>query len=186
MVKKRPRTAELRKVNDSAKEAAEVIVQNSAGRPPKYHPHFVHMINCLADGLVSSTNYQIAQMFGVDEVGTIERWLKDHAPFREAVQRARSKVDQQVERALFERATGYKHEEVKVFCAPRTGEIVTHRVMAHYPPDTKALQFWLGNRHPDRWRNRPDELTNMNPNDAAAEVRAALAEMDDLTHGGSK
>ena len=59
-------------------------------------------------------------------------------------------ADRRVERALFERATGYNHPELKVFC--HNGEIVTHEVNKHYPPDVTAAIHWLKVRKPSEWR----------------------------------
>lgn len=178
---RRVNTARLRKVNDSAKECAEVIAHNVAGRPPKYHPHFVIMIDALGASLVSSTNWQLAKMFGVDET-TVSGWMGLHPQFSIAVNRARANVDQQVEGALFQRAVGYTHPEEKIFCAPRSGEIVRARTTMRYPPDTKAAQFWLMNRNPDKWR-ASREADTAPPSDAADQLRAALHEMDLRTKG---
>jgi hypothetical protein len=58
--------------------------------------------------------------------------------------------------SLYQRACGYTHKEEKVFC--NQGEITTHVVDKHYPPETTACVFWLKNRKPDDWR----DLRNVN------------------------
>jgi hypothetical protein len=180
-MKRRTGTARLRKINDAAKECAEVIAGNVAGRPPKYHPHFVTMIEALGGSLIGSTNSQLARMFGVDEA-TIDGWMVRHPIFNRAIKYARSAADELVEASLLARARGYTHPEVKVFCAPRTGEIMTHEVVAHYPPDSTALIFWLKNRRPEQWRDKRDE-TNVPTEDSASQLRADLAEMERRTNG---
>ena len=60
--------------------------------------------------------------------------------------------DKQVERALFERACGYKHPEDKIFC--HEGEITIQPTIKHYPPDPVSMIFWLKNRQKDKWRDK--------------------------------
>ena len=65
--------------------------------------------------------------------------------------RAKGTADDKVERSLYERACGYSHPAVKIFCQ---GAMVTREdYIEHYPPDTAALIFWLCNRQPERWKN---------------------------------
>ena len=85
---------------------------------------------------------------------------------------------------MFERAVGYKTRETKVFLNPRDGRLVTLDVDLNFPPSEKAQQFWLWNRDPERWKNKRDEMKSMDTNEAAADLRAALAEMDKSTQGG--
>lgn len=71
-----------------------------------------------------------------------------------------------MENALFKSATGYtvkvmkpmklKEEKQKV----GEGRIVTERVEyveeeVYIPPQTAAQVFWLKNRRPDKWRDKP-------------------------------
>jgi len=182
-VKRREGTAHLKKVNEAAKEAATVIHENKAGRPPKYHPHFITMVEVLGTSLIGTTNVQLAGMFGVDS-DTIAKWLQAHPKFSNTIIRAREMVDREIEEALFLRAKGYTHPEEKVFCAPRTGEIVVHHTTMRYPPDTKAGMFWLMNRNRDKWNTKDGGATP--PSDAADQLRAALAEVEKQTQGGKK
>ena len=71
---------------------------------------------------------------------------------------------EKVENALYKRAVGYTYNEVtrESVKDQATGEeslqvtkVVTKQVM----PDTTAQIFWLKNRRPDRWRNRPEADT---------------------------
>jgi hypothetical protein len=74
------------------------------------------------------------------------------------------------EKALVQRATGYKYEEVTTARVPLYDtifnekgtphkviigyeEVVTQRVTKQMAPDTTALMFLLQNRHGQRWRN---------------------------------
>ena len=64
----------------------------------------------------------------------------------------KAEYDTRIERALAERAEGYKHKEEKVFCY--NGQIVTHEVMKQYPPDVQAATLWLTNRKPTEWKRQ--------------------------------
>lgn len=85
-------------------------------------------------------------------------------------------MDAEVENALYKRAVGYTYNEVtrESVKDQATGEeslqvtkVVTKQVM----PDTTAQIFWLKNRRPDRWRNRPEADTEQEDIDATrAEV----------------
>ena len=58
----------------------------------------------------------------------------------------------EVEAALFRRATGYEDSSGKPV-----------------PPDVRAAMYWLENRRPDRWkrnRNAPDEAGEIEFSDA--------------------
>jgi hypothetical protein len=62
-------------------------------------------------------------------------------------------ADAEVAEKLFHRAKGYSHPEIKVFC--HDGDITTHGVVKHYPPDTRATIAWLRNRRKQNWRGTP-------------------------------
>ena len=70
-------------------------------------------------------------------------------------------ASRQVEEALLKRALGYRYTEITMGQAknPETGELewtavkeVTKEVM----PELSAQKFWLLNRCPDRWRDKPE------------------------------
>lgn len=184
--KTRPGTARLKKQNEIAKNAASIINENlsgrSAGRPPKYHEDFVNLVEKIS--LIGCTNYQLGELFGVHEP-TIADWLAQHPSFNAAVTRGRAATDDRVENALLARALGYEHPEEKIFCSTLTGRIVRANTTMRYPPSEKALDFWLRNRRPDKWRSQQPENT-ATPDDAARLLREQMASMDSLTEGEKK
>lgn len=128
-----------------------------AGRPPK------SVIKRLEDitfdlekieylAMKGFTDAELADLLGKDE-RTIRRW-KDDEEFMSALKKGKEIADQIIEGALFHRAKGYEHEEEKVFMYK--GQIVTHTVIKHYPPETGAAAFWLKNRQPEKWRDKHD------------------------------
>ena len=68
----------------------------------------------------------------------------------------------EVEAALLRRALGFRQEEVHTedLCDKKTGEVLEsvrrRTVIKDIAPDVRALLFWLKNRRPARWRDRPD------------------------------
>lgn len=64
-------------------------------------------------------------------------------------------MDIQVENALLKRALGYEYMEERVEISEKDGRKVIQTVKTVIP-DTTAQIFWLKNRRPDRWRDKPE------------------------------
>lgn len=70
-----------------------------------------------------------------------------------------TQLEQQMEQALIRRAVGYDYTETRREWAEKEGQRVTEKVTEqrhHVPPDLRALMFWLKNRCPQRWRDKPE------------------------------
>jgi DNA-binding XRE family transcriptional regulator len=102
--------------------------------------------------LLGATDADLAEFFEVSEQ-TINAWKKAHKGFLESLKAGKRLADAEVAERLFQRAMGYSHPEEKVF--NNQGEIVTHQTTKHYPPDPTSMIFWLKNRDPERWRDKP-------------------------------
>lgn len=105
------------------------------------------------DGL---TDEQIAGKAGVSR-STLSDWKVRFQDISDALKKGKEVVDIQVENALLKRALGYDFQEEKIEKSDKDGVKVVQTVK-HIPPDTTAQIFWLKNRRPDRWRDKP-ELT---------------------------
>lgn len=79
--------------------------------------------------------------------------MDESEDFRKTVNALRAKADDQVEKALFDRALGYTEPVTKAFVDKDGGEHQIEQDM-HVPPDVKAINMWLMNRRPADWRNR--------------------------------
>lgn len=103
------------------------------------------------DGL---TDEQIAYNVGIS-VSTLNNWKNKYVEILESLKRGKEVVDRQVENALLKRALGYEYEEVKekFECGVMTERIVTKKEVA---ADTTAQIFWLKNRKPEKWRDKPE------------------------------
>lgn len=102
------------------------------------------------DGL---TDKEIAGNIGVS-VSTLYCWKNKFTEFSEALKKGKEVADIQVENALFKRAVGYTavDERVEAEYGEETKRITTAK---HVPPDVGAIVFWLKNRRPDKWRDKP-------------------------------
>lgn len=133
------------------------------GRPSKYKPEFAEQARKLC--MLGATDKEIAEFFEVN-VATINRWKAEFPEFCASLKTGKEAADERVERSLYHRATGYKHEAVKFFQAG--GLILREEYVEHYPPDTTAAIFWLKNRRPDLWRDAKD--VNLNVKKAVEEL----------------
>lgn len=102
------------------------------------------------DGL---TDEQIASNIGIG-YSTLQTWKGKYQDIQDTLKRGKDVVDLQVENALLKRALGYEYEEVKkkFECGVMTERTVTKKEVI---PDTTAQIFWLKNRRPDKWRDKP-------------------------------
>ena len=124
------------------------------GRPTKYNPEFHPKLayNLALRGL---TDIQMAKELDIVE-STFHLWKKEHPEFSESLKRGKEEPDQKVEDSLFQRATGYSHDAVKILMPAGAPEPIYAPYVEHYAPDTTAAIFWLKNRRPDRWRDQQD------------------------------
>lgn len=110
--------------------------------------------------LLGATDKQMAVAFGVTEQ-TINNWKKDKdgndTSFFESIKRAKDIADGEVAEALYKRAMGYSHPEDKIF--NHNGKPLIVPTIRHYPPDVGAIAFWLKNRQPALWRDKPEAET---------------------------
>jgi len=124
---------------------------NTGGRPSKFREEFVEQGAKLTR--MGATDAQLADFFKVT-LSTLYLWKVQHDGFSEALKRGKDEVDAQVEQSLFRRAMGYTHDSEKIFQS--FGAVVRAKTQEHYPPDTTAMIFWLKNRQPEKWRDKPD------------------------------
>lgn len=103
------------------------------------------------------TDEQIAHNMGV-HVATLYEWKKRFPELDEVLKKGKEVVDLQVENALLKRALGYAYEEVMEETGPDGGKRRVTR--KHMAPDVTAQIFWLKNRRPDRWRDKPREAAD--------------------------
>ncbi len=137
-------------------------------RPTKYKPEYaLQAKKLIAKGF---TDLEVAEFFRTNVV-TLRSWRAKFPEFLSAVKRGKAVADDLVERALFERATGYTHSEVHV--SNYQGVITLTPILKHYAPDTAAAFIWLKNRRPDAWRDKP---TGASGSDSVADLLREIAD----------
>ena len=132
------------------KLADELRAKRGLGRPTTFNSRIATTIAVLAEE--GKTDEEIAKRIGVN-VHTLKNWKGEYAALVTALKDARSVADGLVEATLFQRACGYSAPAVKVFYDSKTGQVIEHNYIEHYPPDTVACIFWLKNRQPKKWRD---------------------------------
>ena len=106
------------------------------------------------DGL---TEEQIAENMGICR-DTLYEWKKQFSDISDTLKKGKEIIDRQVENALLKRALGYEYEEIseKYELGILTERKVTKKQVV---PDTTAQIFWLKNRKPADWRDKPEGET---------------------------
>lgn len=108
------------------------------------------------DGL---TDEQIAENIGITAT-TLYEWKNRFPEISEALKKGKEVVDIRVENALLKRALGYEYTEERIEISDKDGRKVIQTVKTVLP-DTTAQIFWLKNRRPDKWRDKPVEKTDV-------------------------
>ena len=103
------------------------------------------------DGL---TDEQLAEKMGISAT-TLYDWKNKFPEFSEAIKKGKEIVDIQVENALLKRALGYDYQEQRIEKSDKGGTKIIQTIK-HVPADTTAQIFWLKNRRPDKWRDKPE------------------------------
>lgn len=117
---------------------------------------------------------QIAHNCGIT-AKTLYEWKKKYSKFCEALKNGKEVADIQVENALYKRAVGYKYQERTVEESEDGTKIrVVTKEMA---PDVTAQIFWLKNRQPDLWRDKPADK----PSGSGAGGLVILPPVSDIT-----
>jgi len=124
-------------------------IKAKEGRPSKYEGINLAKVELFAmHGLIDS---ELAICLDISEA-TLNNYKKQHPEFLESIKKGKLVADLQVERKLYERATGYEHEDT--YFSNYQGVVSATSYTKHYPPDTAAAFIWLKNRR--GWRDRQE------------------------------
>ena len=121
------------------------------GRPIEYRPEFVRVAHGMAK--LGGTDFEIAEELGIS-TSTLWRWRSLYPEFSSALLEGKGQFDERAERSLAQKAIGYSYHSEKVFC--HDGQIIRAEIVEHVPPDVGAIKLWLGNRRPDKWRDKQE------------------------------
>lgn len=123
-------------------------------RSSKYETHVAPRLTEIEDWVRNgATDEEVAKRLGI-AYSTLREYKNEFSAFSAVLKKSKEYVDAQVENALLKRALGYDFQEItKEF---KNGELVpTKIVKKHIAPDIKAQIFWLKNRRPEQWSDKP-------------------------------
>lgn len=101
------------------------------------------------------TYQDIANRIGIT-LPTLNNWRMKFPEINEALRSGREIIDYKVENALLKSALGYKTKETKVTTVMRYGKVVEtikETTDKEQAPNVSAIQCWLYNRLPKKWKN---------------------------------
>ena len=103
---------------------------------------------------------EIAEAFGVS-VRTVYNWKKAHPEFLQVLNECKGKADEAVVESLYAKACGKVKRVTKkkrdVLDSDGRKVTLTEVIEETLPPDTTAMIYWLKNRQPELWRDRPKQ-----------------------------
>ena len=141
--------------------------KEKGGRPSKYRPEFAVQAEKLCK--LGATDQELADFFEVD-VRTVYRWKGEHDEFCQSQKVGKVHADDRVERSLYQQAIGYEQDEVKIFM-PATAEAPVYApYRARIAPNVTAAIFWLKNRRPEQWRDKPEGAEDGGPPPTAVRI----------------
>jgi hypothetical protein len=121
------------------------------GRPIEYQSKFADTVRAMAK--LGGTDFEIAEELGIS-TSTLWRWRSKYEDLSRALMEGRDAFDDRAERSLAQKAIGYTFHTEKVM--QFEGRIVRADIVEHVPPDVGALKMWLGNRRPDKWKDKQE------------------------------
>lgn len=121
------------------------------GRPTDYRPEYVKIARAMAK--LGGTDFEIAEELGV-KTSTIWRWRSKYPDFCSALNEGKEEFDNRIERSLAMKAAGYSYHSEKIIVSE--GGVIRVPIVEHVPPEVGAAKLWLGNRRPDKWRDRSE------------------------------
>lgn len=136
---------------------------------------------CLKDWSgAGMTEEQVLKKIGVSSV-TWRKWKKMCPALTGALKDGGDAADCEIESALLKKASGYTVDVVKTYKVKRIEyedgkkvcefeELAQGVDQVHVPADLAAQIFWLKNRKPEKWRDKPEVNTE----------GAALQKLDEM------
>lgn len=168
------------------------------GRPSKFDKLNLKQMEMLV--LQGFTDAQLCEFFNITEQ-SLANYKNRHPKFFESLKDWKLEADIKVEKSLYQRAVGYKYDEVTYEKAkPGLGirlsndeiqeikavestkvKVVVKEVM----PDVTAQIFWLKNRQPDKWRD-VQERRLANPDGSPLTLNNLWGNVNDRSREGKE
>lgn len=129
------------------------------GRKTKYDKT-LHVPWARSLALSGKTSDEIAEELGVAR-STLYGWMGAHPEFSDAIKNGKAKADAEVVLSLYARACGKAKRVTKkkrdVLDSDGRKVTLTEVIEETLPPNTTAMIYWLKNRQPELWRDRPKQ-----------------------------
>lgn len=153
------------------------------GRKSKYEtnvqPRLLEIAAWCRDGL---TDKEIAERLNISQ-DSFYVYKNKYDEFSDTLKETKEIADIRVENSLNKNANGYDYEEQTVVMkkeviykdGKRVKEITYPEIVTitkHKEAETRAQQFWLQNRKPDKWRNQ-------------AQVEVKVRKLEDILNGNN-
>lgn len=129
------------------------------------------------------TFQDIANRIGIS-ISTLRGWRVQYPDIDNALKKGREIIDYKVENALLKSALGYKTKEVKVTTTIRFGktvETIKEVTDKEQAPNVSAIQCWLYNRLPNKWKKNRDQLIELDDEDTKIQVIVTRASTSQST-----
>lgn len=129
------------------------------------------------------TFQDIANRIGI-AVSTLRGWRAQYPDIDNALKKGREIIDYKVENALLKSALGYHTKEVKVTTTIRFGktvETIKEVTDKEQAPNVSAIQCWLYNRLPNKWKKNRDQLIELDDEDTKIQVTVTRASASQST-----
>ena len=159
------------------------MAENKRGRKSKYEtnvqPRLLEIAAWCRDGL---TDEEIADKLDISHE-SFYKYKREFPEFTDTLKETKEIADIKVENSLNKNANGYDYVEqtvvmkkeviykdgkkVKEVTYPEVVPIIKHK-----EAETKAQQFWLQNRKPDKWRNQ-------------AQFEVKVSKLEDILNGNN-
>ena len=123
------------------------------------------------------TFQDIANRIGIS-ISTLRAWRVQYPEIDSALKKGREIIDYKVENALLKSALGYHTKEVKVATTIRFGktvETIKEVTDKEQAPNVSAIQCWLYNRLPNKWKKNRDQLIELDEEDTKIQVTVTRA-----------
>lgn len=129
------------------------------------------------------TFQDIANRIGI-AVSTLRMWRMQYPDIDNALKKGREIIDYKVENALLKSALGYHTKEVKVTTTIRFGktvETIKEVTDKEQAPNVSAIQCWLYNRLPQKWKKNRDQIIELDEEDTKIQVTVTRASASQST-----
>ena len=149
--------------------------KNVGGRPTRYKSEYLAVMYKITE--LGGTDKDVIAAIGIGE-RTLNTWKKKYPEVSAALKQGKDFANHEIKTALFQVAKGFKCDDIKF--ATFEGQITDEKkIKRHYPPNVRAIQFWLINRDRDNWK----PINELQPGGDGQEIADALAKLAESLPG---